>query len=132
METVEFFFKKYRLAILTSFLNLKVKNFVIMVQNWLSFFQQHYEVSTISKMMNFDGARRIWSEHNIKPIRDAFEIWNIYEMNLFQLTSINGIEIILLKPRWYRIKLRMLGLILITIFSSWFHYLFVLTSVKFS
>lgn len=74
-----------------------MKNFVIMEQNWLSSLQQPYEVSTISKMINFDDARRIWSEYNIEPIRDAFEIWNIYEMNILQLTSINCIEIILLK-----------------------------------
>lgn len=55
-----------------------------------------------SEILNFDDLstkRRVWSEHNLEPIRDAFEIWNIYKMDVFQLISVNCIEIILLKPR---------------------------------
>lgn len=44
IETVEFFIKNVRSTILTRFLNLKMKNFVTMEQNWLSSLWQHYEV----------------------------------------------------------------------------------------
>lgn len=57
---------------------------VIMEQMWLSF-QQINEVSKILEVLNFDDAsvRRMWSEPDLELIRDAFEIWNIYKMDIF-------------------------------------------------